>query len=92
MRKEINFSVSNKKEFKQQLLCWSENKSVVCFLDVNIDSLEVKKKQKKYYQYDFIVGVGVEKELKTNKKCFKSLKKFYDENKDWLFGYISYDV
>lgn len=92
MRKEINFSVSNKKEFKQQLLCWSENKSVVCFLDGNIDSLEVKKKQKKYYQYDFIVGIGVEKELKTNKQCFKSLKKFYDENKDWLFGYISYDV
>ena len=92
MRKEINFSINNKKEFKQQLLYWSEKKSTVCFLDGNLDALECKNKQKKYYQNDLIVGIGIEKELKTNKNCFESLKKFYTENKDWIFGYISYDV
>jgi para-aminobenzoate synthetase component 1 len=41
-----------------------------------------------------IIALGVNKELtlRSTVNAFEKLKKFYDQNKEWLFGYFSYDL
>ena len=45
-----------------------------------------------YVTYDIIAGIGSVKKLISNKDSLDNLKDFHNENKDWLFGYISYDL
>ena len=47
---------------------------------------------KDYVNYDLIAGVDSLTYLRSNKNCLKSLKDFHNKNKDWLFGYISYNL
>ena len=47
---------------------------------------------KDYVNYDLIAGVDSLTHLRSNKNCLKSLKDFHNINKDWLFGYISYNL
>jgi len=41
-----------------------------------------------------ILALGVKNEitLRSTVKAFGKLKKFYDQHKEWLFGYLSYDL
>ncbi|RLD25217.1 MAG: hypothetical protein DRI54_05290, partial [Bacteroidetes bacterium] len=41
-----------------------------------------------------ILALGVNKEitLTSTAKAFDKLKQFYDQHKEWLFGYLSYDL
>lgn len=41
-----------------------------------------------------ILALGVNKELTltSTTNAFEKLKKFYDQHKEWLFGYLSYDL
>ena len=45
-----------------------------------------------YVTYDIIAGIGSVNKLISNKDSLDKLKDFHNENKDWLFGYISYDL
>ena len=45
-----------------------------------------------YINYDIIAGVGAIDVLKSNAKSFESLKNHHNIKKDWLFGYLSYDL
>ena len=47
---------------------------------------------KEYINYDLIAGVDSLSHFKSNKDCLRSLKDFHNKYKDWLFGYISYDL
>jgi para-aminobenzoate synthetase component 1 len=61
----------------------------ICILDSNVPFNTLKT-----LQYGRIIAIGVREELIVNeeKGCLKELQKFCDARKDWLFGYISYDV
>ena len=47
---------------------------------------------KDYVNYDLIAGVDSLNHLRSNKNSLKSLKNFHNKSKDWLFGYISYNL
>ena len=47
---------------------------------------------KDYINYDILAGVGQMDCLVTNKNSFIELNKFHGQKKDWLFGYLSYDL
>lgn len=72
--------------FKQQALAWADTFDVCAVLDSN-SYPDV------YHQYDLLIAAGAGKEL--NAPCgqaFEALKAFYDKNRSWMFGLLSYDL
>ncbi len=72
--------------FKQKAMQWAASFEVCCCLNSNNfnDS---------YAQHDFIIAVGAEQELKSHAgNAFVQLQSFYQENKTWLFGLLSYEL
>lgn len=86
MRTSIFKTISDPKEFKSQLLHWSSQFREVTFLDSNDYS-------QKYSSYDCILAVEAFTSIKTDyHNVFEDLHQYQSHAKDWLFGYISYDV
>lgn len=86
MRTNLHKQIANPKEFKQQLLAWSQQFREVVFLDSN-------EHQNLYSQYDCILAVDAFTSLKTDQfNAFESLKQYQQTTKDWLFGHLSYDL
>jgi len=86
LRTNLHKQIDNPKEFKQQLLAWSQQFREVVFLDSNahLDS---------YSQYDCILAVDAFTSLKTDQfNAFEDLKQYQQTTQDWLFGYLSYDL
>ncbi|MEJ5963519.1 anthranilate synthase component I family protein [Pedobacter immunditicola] len=72
--------------FKQKALAWADTFEVCAVLDSNTYP-DV------YHQYDLLIAAGVRDEL--NAKCgtaFDELKAFYNKNRSWMFGLLSYDL
>lgn len=91
MRKRIVFHISNTQKFKEQLLFWSKKFEYVCILD----SHEVNQKENskmEYNTYELVAGIDALQILEPNQNCFDSLKAEIDSTKDWMFGYLSYDL
>ena len=87
----------NDPEIRNRLLAWASRKTVCCVLNSNVDKqLFVDS----YSKFDFIVAVDVEDEiiLKNDElisdpgTCFDLLKHFHEQKKDWLFGFLTYDL
>ena len=47
---------------------------------------------KDYLEYELLLGVGAHKICCPENNFFERLKHFYKQNKDWMFGYFSYDL
>ncbi|MEO6883417.1 MAG: anthranilate synthase component I family protein [Bacteroidia bacterium] len=87
MRKFSTHTLQNVPEFKLKLLQWAQQFDKVCYLNSN-DSLT-----KNYSSFDFSLAVGAVAEITPSQgECFNALQKFHDEKKDWLFGFLSYDL
>ncbi|RED26163.1 para-aminobenzoate synthetase component 1 [Flavobacterium cutihirudinis] len=86
MRVSIHKQISNPEQFKQQLLSWSQQFREIVFLDSNSYPQE-------YSSFDFILAVDAFTSLKTDfQNAFDDLKQYQQTTKDWLFGYLSYDL
>ena len=86
MRTKITRTIDNPILFKQQLLHWSQEFREVIFLDSN-------DYHQKYYSYDCILAVDAFTSVKTDyHNAFEDLKQYQQLTKDWLFGYLSYDL
>ena len=86
MRAIIKKSVSNPKQFKERLLHWSQSFREVVFLDSN-DYPE------RYSNYDCLLAVDAFTTVSTDYyNAFEDLKSYQQITKDWLFGYLSYDL
>ncbi|WP_296386556.1 anthranilate synthase component I family protein [Winogradskyella sp.] len=86
MRTTVNHSLKHPENFKQQLLCWSQQFDDVIWLDSN-------KHKDKYSSYDAILAVDAFTSLKTD--CFDAfgrLAEYQSSTKDWVFGYLTYDL
>ena len=76
----------NISDFKQKALYWANQFDVCCFFDSN-------NYKDAYSAYDFIIAAGVDDELKSSTgNAFDELKSFYTKQKQWLFGFFSYDL
>ncbi|WP_175633848.1 anthranilate synthase component I family protein [Pedobacter ghigonis] len=79
-------TLQNISDFKQKALHWANQFDVCCFLDSN----EYKDA---YSAYDFVIAAGVQSELKcASGTAFDQFKAFQSINKQWLFGFFSYDL
>lgn len=86
MRTIITQTIENPMLLKQQLLQWSQQFSEVVFLDSN-------KYQQKYSSFDCVWAVDAFTAIKTDyTNAFEDLKQYQQQTKDWLFGYLSYDL
>ena len=73
-------------DFKQKALQYASNFDVCCYLDSHAY-------EDKYGKHDCIIGFGKENELTAQVgTAFISLKTFAQENKDWMFGLLTYDL
>lgn len=79
-------ALNDVKHFKQQLLQWSQQFCEVVFLDSN-------DYHQKYSSYDCILAVDAFTAVKTDfHNAFEELNQYQQQSKDWLFGYLSYDL
>lgn len=82
------FPIADLGQFKQQLLIWANQFEVACYLDHN--SYEGYA----HNDVEALVAVGVEQQLfqVSELEAFDRLKKFYEKKRDWLFGFLTYDL
>jgi para-aminobenzoate synthetase component 1 len=86
LRTKFTKTINDPLLFKQQLLQWSQQFREVVFLDSN-------EYHHKYSTFDCIVAVDAFTAIKTDyHNAFEELKQYQQQTKDWLFGYLSYDL
>jgi len=86
LRTIIVKDLSNPNLLKQQLLCWAQQFREVIFLDSN-EYLQ------KYSNYDCVLAVDAFTSITTDyHNAFEDLKQFQQTTKDWIFGYLTYDL
>ena len=86
MRTSIIKSIDNPVQFNQLLLTWAQQFREVVYLDSN-------DYPQQYSSYDCILAVDAFTSIKTDfHNAFEDLKQYQQITKDWLFGYLSYDL
>ncbi len=86
MRTTFHIDVQDISNFKRQLLSWSAQFRECLFLDSCGFS-------QNYSQYDAVIAVDAFTLLQTDyHNAFEDLKQYQQTTKDWLFGYLSYDL
>lgn len=80
------FSIENIATFKQNLLCWSQQFETALWLDSN-------NYNQTYTSFNSALAVEEFTSIKTDyTNAFDKLKEYHTTTKDYIFGYISYDV
>ena len=86
MRTIISKNIAHLNQLKQQLLLWSNQFREAIVLDSN-------EYHQQYSNYDCIVAVDAFTSVKTDFiNAFEDLHQYQSQTKDWLFGYLSYDL
>lgn len=86
MRTAFSITIENPKDFKNRLLAWSQQFREVLFLDSN-------DYPQQYSSYDAVLAVDAFTSIKTDHhNAFDKLNEYQQITKDWLFGYLSYDL
>ncbi|WP_310559309.1 anthranilate synthase component I family protein [Flavobacterium sp.] len=86
MRTSVIKHVANPIQFKKQILTWAQQFREVVFLDSN-------DYPQQYSSYDCILAVDAFTSIKTDyHNAFEDLKQYQQISKDWLFGYLAYDL
>ena len=86
LRTSIIKFIDNPVQLKQQVLTWAQQFREVVFLDSN-------DYPQQYSSYDSILAVDAFTSIKTDSNnAFEDLKQYQQITKDWLFGYLSYDL
>jgi len=79
-------TVNNTNQYKKQLLGWAQQFREVVFFDSN-------NYQQLYTSYDAVLAVDAFTSVKTDfHNSFDELKIYQQTTKDWIFGYLSYDL
>ena len=87
----MSFSIKDIPAFKRKAFAWAAQFDVVSYLDNNQYSNE------KYSGFDNLLAVGAEDQILSevgikDSQSFEKLKNFHNEKKDWLFGFLTYDL
>lgn len=86
MRTSITQTINNPGQFKVQLLHWVQQFREVVYLDSNDYS-------RKYTSYDAVLAVDALTSIRTDyQNAFEDLNAYQQATRDWLFGYLSYDL
>lgn len=86
MRTIKTYHLEDKKKFREKLLEWSRGSREVAWLDSNDYHLD-------HSSYDAVLAVEAFTAVKTDAQgAFDKLKEYQETTKDWIFGYLSYDL
>lgn len=86
MRTSLTLTLQDINHFKQQLLQWAQQYREVVFLDSN-------NYHQRYSSFDFVLAADALTSVKTDYlNAFDDLNVYQQTTKDWLFGYLSYDL
>ncbi|QYJ67934.1 anthranilate synthase component I family protein [Flavobacterium litorale] len=86
MRTAVTFTLNNPEKFKKQLLQWAQQFREVVFLDSN-------NYHQQYTSYDAVLAADALTAIQTDcNNAFEELNSYQQTTKDWLFGYLSYDL
>ncbi|NDI99015.1 anthranilate synthase component I family protein [Flavobacterium sp. LaA7.5] len=86
MRTSIIHTLQNPKHFKKQLLQWAQQFREVVFLDSN-------DYHRQYNDYDAVLAVDALTAIQTDyNNAFEDLNSYQQITKDWIFGYLAYDL
>lgn len=86
MRTSITKYIEHPTQFKQQILTWAQQFREVVFMDSN-------DYPQRYSSYDCMLAVDAFTSVKTDyHNAFEDLKQYQQVTKDWLFGYLSFDL
>ncbi|WP_243398924.1 aminodeoxychorismate synthase component I [Hanstruepera neustonica] len=86
MRTIHTYQLEKSEDFKLKLLNWSQQFSEVVWMDSNTYN-------QKYSSYDAVLAVDAFTSIQTDyHDAFGRLKEYQSTTKDWLFGYLSYDL
>ncbi len=88
-RKFTSYLISDYSAIKAQVLNFGKKYGTFCFLDSHEYNFQKS--------YECIAGAGVISnfavhDAKANKNSFEKLDLFRKQNKDWIFGHVSYDL
>lgn len=86
MRTSITITVEDIDKFKKQMLFWAENFSEIVYLDSN-------NIPQNYSSYDAVLAIEPFTSIQSDYYgAFDKLSEYYHITKDWLFGYLTYDL
>ncbi len=86
MRNKHKYQVTLTDDLKEKLLVWAQQFNEVVWLDTN-------QHQHKNNTYQALLAVDALTVLKTDSfQAFQQLEEYQSLQKDWLFGYLSYDL
>ncbi|WP_309608670.1 anthranilate synthase component I family protein [Flavobacterium sp.] len=86
MRTSIFKDIQDQNLLKHQLLNWAQQFREIVFLDSN-------NYPQLYSSYDCVLAVDAFTSIKTDfHNAFEDLKQYQSQSRDWLFGYLSYDL
>ena len=86
MRTVKRLKVTLTENLKKQLLCWAQQYDEVVWLDSNNHN-------QKHSSYQALLAVDAFTAIKTDSfHAFDELEEYQSKTKDWLFGYLTYDL
>lgn len=86
MRKKVTYTFKDLSFLKDSILQWAEQYYEVVWLDSNAH-------KQKYDSFDALIAVDALTSIKTDhKNAFDDLKTYQEQTKDWIFGYLTYDL
>ena len=86
LRQQVSYSVENTENFKSSVLRWAQQFDEIVWLDSNDHS-------NSYASFDALLAVDGLTGISTDHyQAFDDLKEFQSQVKDWIFGYLTYDL
>lgn len=86
MRTKQKHNIKNLDIFKRNLLSWAQQFDDVVWLDSN-------DYHQKYSKYDAVLAVDAFTSIQTDcYNAFDKLQEYQTTTKDWIFGYLTYDL
>jgi len=86
VRTTKEYHLSNSTEFKEKLLSWSDQFDEIVWMDSN-------NYPQKTSNFDQILAVQAFTAIKTDAHgAFDRLREYQESTRDWIFGYLSYDL
>lgn len=87
MRNIKSYTLQNKIKFREQLLSFSSRYNHFCFLDSCNNNVYGEP------SFDFLLAAGNYRSVELNSPdVFIDFKRFINNNNDWCFGFMSYDL
>ena len=89
MRNKVIYNIKNPDLLLSQFISLTKKYKYSCLLNSNPSS---ENQPKEYSTFSIMLALDKIDLIESNHNSFKKLKKFHIHKKDWMFGYLSYDL